>query len=62
MSAGIEIVGEITELYLFHSIPFMADKDMDLTFKVKELSNAIFNMQVVNWQQIFREFMKTMCQ
>ena len=27
------------------SIPFLVDKDMDLTFKFKELSNAVFNMQ-----------------
>ena len=27
------------------SIPFLVDKDMDLTFKVKELSNAVFNMK-----------------
>ena len=27
------------------SIPFRVDKDMDITFKVKELSNAMFNMQ-----------------
>ena len=28
------------------SIPFLVDKSMDLTFKVKELSNAVLNMQV----------------
>ena len=28
------------------SIPFLVDRDVDLTFKVKELSNAVFNMQV----------------
>ena len=27
------------------SIPFPGDKNMDLTFKVKELSNAVFNIQ-----------------
>ena len=26
-------------------IPYLVDKDMDLTFKVKKLSNAMFNMQ-----------------
>ena len=27
------------------SISFLMDRDMDLTFKVKELSNAVLNMQ-----------------
>ena len=27
------------------SIPFLVDNDMNLTFKVKELSNVVFNMQ-----------------
>ena len=27
------------------SIPFLVDKNMDLTFKVKELCNAVFDMQ-----------------
>ena len=26
------------------SIPFMVDRDMDITFKVKELNNAVLNM------------------
>ena len=29
------------------SILFLVDKDMDFTFKVKELSNAMFNMQSI---------------
>ena len=28
-----------------YSIPFLVDKNVDLTFKVKELSNAVFDMQ-----------------
>ena len=43
------------------SIPFLGDKDMDLTIKVKELS-LIWRLVVVRWLQIFQVFLKTLCQ